>query len=81
MQTTEPTSEAEATGPSPETMESEPSLAWEVLDLQYGPGGFFPLDSDDIEAMVATGQVSMPPTATSTDGNAPPAEPAPRKAA
>lgn len=32
----------------------------ERLGLRYGPGGFGPLDDDDIEAMIAAGEVWMP---------------------
>lgn len=82
MQTNEPTSQAASAAPSSERTEPEPSVDGEVLDLQYGTGGFFLLDSDDIEALIASRQAWMTPAAATTaDGSAPPAEPAPRQAA
>lgn len=33
---------------------------FERLELRYGPGGFGPLDDDDIEAMIAQGKSWMP---------------------
>ena len=83
MQTNKPTSGGPTAAPSTELTEPEPSVDGEVLDMRYGPGGFFPLDSDDIDTLIASGRAWMPPptTAPPADEHMPSAEPAPRKAA
>jgi hypothetical protein len=36
--------------------EEQPEDALELHEMAYGPGSFFPLDSDDIDEMIASGQ-------------------------
>jgi hypothetical protein len=67
-------------GPSTHEAEPEPRLDFELLELQYGPGGVL-LDSDDIDALIAERQDHPPASEVAPDEPSAPSKPAARKAA
>jgi len=70
-----------APGLSTHETEPEPTIDFELLELQYGPGGDFLLDSDDHDALIAERQGPAPSSETVTDEPVAPTKPAARKAA
>lgn len=72
-----------AAPPSPaEPTEPQPTMDCELLELQYGPGGVGLLDSDDVDALIAGQQISLPSAPEPASQEAPtPARSSPRRAA